>query len=189
MLYKAGPLFAHLALMLALLVPGVSRAANEFVVQDLDCRMEDGVFVLDAQIDYHFSEAALEALENGVPLFTQVHLKLRRQNAWLWEKDYYTTQIRYRLQYQAVAALYRVDEFHNNRWRDFATLDGALEALGTIKSLPVAPEQLLEAGETYEVGIRTYLDVDALPLPLRPIAYISPSWSLSSDWRSCVIRP
>lgn len=185
----AGRLLAPLALILALLVPGVGRAANEFVIQALECRLEEGIFVLDAQIDYRFSEVALEALANGVPLFTQVQLKLRRQNAWVWEKDYHTTQIRYRLQYQAVAALYRVDEFHKDTWRDFATLEGALEALGTIKSLPVVPQKLLEAGESYEVGIKTALDVDALPLPLRPIAYMSPSWSMSSDWRSCVIRP
>ncbi|MEY3760764.1 MAG: hypothetical protein RIR39_2255, partial [Pseudomonadota bacterium] len=30
--------------------------------------------------------------------------------------------------------------------------------------------------------VKVSFDRDALPLPLRPIAYIDPQWYLSSDW-------
>jgi hypothetical protein len=36
--------------------------------------------------------------------------------------------------------------------------------------------------ERYAVGIKVTLDRDALPLPLRPVAYTNPQWYLSSDW-------
>jgi hypothetical protein len=31
-------------------------------------------------------------------------------------------------------------------------------------------------------AVKVNFDRDALPLPLRPIAYIDPQWYLSSDW-------
>ena len=34
----------------------------------------------------------------------------------------------------------------------------------------------------YVVAIKVSFDRDALPLPLRPLAYINPQWYLSSEW-------
>ena len=48
------------------------------------------------------------------------------------------------------------------------------------------PLDELEPGSSYTLRMEAYLDVDVLPLPLRPQAYISRDWSLKSDvweWR------
>ncbi|MEJ2528926.1 MAG: DUF4390 domain-containing protein, partial [Gammaproteobacteria bacterium] len=66
--------------------------------------------------------------------------------------------------------------------------DVAIAALGDIQGMPVIKHSQLEKGKIYRVGLRASLDIDALPLPLRPMAYLSPSWNLSSEWRSCRIR-
>jgi len=30
--------------------------------------------------------------------------------------------------------------------------------------------------------VKTALEIEALPLPLRPVAYLTPQWHLSSGW-------
>ena len=36
----------------------------------------------------------------------------------------------------------------------------------------------------YQVKMRTFLDIESLPAPMRPLAYISSDWQLDSDWVS-----
>jgi hypothetical protein len=65
-------LLAVAAALLIGVVPPVS--ARDFDVEQVTTRLEDGTFVMDAQIDYDFSERALEALDNGVPLTVGGHI-------------------------------------------------------------------------------------------------------------------
>jgi hypothetical protein len=39
-----------------------------------------------------------------------------------------------------------------------------------------------EAGGPFEIQVKASLDIDELPLPLKPEAYLFPSWKLSSGW-------
>ncbi len=149
-------------------------------------RLVEGTYVLDAVIDYKFSAKALEALENGVPLTLEIHIQLRRKGAWIWEEDMLDSHLRYQLRYHAIASLYQLLDMQSGEQTSFATRDAAIAALGDIQSLPIIKRDLLESGEVYELRLRTFLDIDALPLPLRPMAYLSPSWNLSSKselWR------
>jgi hypothetical protein len=57
-----------------------------------------------------------------------------------------------------------------------------LAALGHVDALPLIDAQLLDKQDRYEVQLRARLDLDALPRPLRTVAYITPDWRLVSDW-------
>jgi hypothetical protein len=155
----------------------------------MECRLQDGSYQLNADIRYDFSEQALEALANGVPLTLQLHLQLRREGAWLWERDVVDRRMSLQLRYHSLAALYQLVDLESGHQQSFATRDAALTALGEIRALAVIEQKKLEQGESYRLQLRTILDIDALPLPLRSMAYISPSWNLSSDWGSCEINP
>jgi hypothetical protein len=43
-------------------------------------------------------------------------------------------------------------------------------------------QDLLIENKTYLARIRTFLDIESLPPPMRPQAYFSPNWDLSSEW-------
>ena len=176
-------------LVAGLLLFPIAIWAGEFEVTRMECRLQDGSYKLNADIRYDFSEQALEALANGVPLTLQLHLQLRRKGAWLWEGDVADRRMGLQLRYHSLAALYQLVDLENGHQQSFATRDAALAALGEIRALPVIEPGKLEQGESYKLQLRTVLDIDALPLPLRSMAYISPSWNLSSDWGSCEIKP
>ncbi|MBS1173864.1 MAG: hypothetical protein H6R12_2694 [Proteobacteria bacterium] len=58
-----------------------------------------------------------------------------------------------------------------------------------MKDLTLVRADALDADQTYRVEMRVALDIESLPLPLRPRAYLSPDWNLSSEWSRWRLRP
>lgn len=174
-------------LLFVLLFPLVSQAAD-FKILNQTCRSTEDAFVLDANIDFNFSEKVIEALQNGVPITLELHLQVRKKGAWLWEKDLMDTRLRYQIRYHALASAYQVVDLQTNTQESFVTREIAITALGEIMDLPVIRHEKMQKDKIYRVSLKASLDVDALPLPLRPIAYLSPAWNQSSEWRTCQIR-
>jgi hypothetical protein len=164
-------------------------AADEFQVTRFSTQLLDGVFLMDADIDFQFSDKALEALENGVPLTLQIHVQLRREGAWIWEKDKLDLRLRYRIRYQALPSVYQVVDLQSNTKQSFVTRESALKALGKIQALPLVKQQQLRPESSYLLSLHSELDIEALPLPLRPLAYLTPAWNLSSKWGTWRLQP
>ncbi len=169
-----------------LLLLSIPVFAGDIKVKQASSRLVDGIFVIDAEIDYEFSDVALTALENGVALTVDIHVQVRRDGAWIWEKDIIDFKQTRQLRYLPLASTYEVIDFANKQKRRFISRLAAIDALGEIKDMPVVDEQSLADGESYRMEIRSELDIEALPVPLRPTAYMSPKWKLSSEksiWR------
>lgn len=175
-------------LLLLALMPG-PLAAADFEVGQVKTSLEEGVYLLDAEIKYRFNETVLEALNHGVPLTLEVHIQVRREGAWVWEQDTAELRLRYLISYHALTSLYEVSDLNQETSRSFVTQEAALAYLGEIQRLPIVSQQQLEEGSAYRLEIRTLLDIEALPLPLRPLAYLTPDWNLSSEWRSWPLQP
>lgn len=180
--------YSLVVLLLVLLLPGVALA-EEFTISGLQAHKEGDTYLMDASIEYRFSEQALEALENGVPLTLEVHIQLRREGAWLWESDLLDVRLRYQIVYQALHGLYRVTDLMSGSQQHFATRQAALTALGSLRNVRLIQADRLTPGERYKLSLRTSLDIEALPLPLRPMAYLSPAWNLSSEWSLWHLEP
>jgi len=184
-------LLTRLALLFALawlLCPPV-HAGEEFVVDSADTRLVERTFLLNAQVHYHLSEAALEALDNGVPLTLEMRIQVRRKGAWIWESNLLERRDKYSIRYKPLPELYQVTRIPQGRKQSFATREAALDALGEVEDLPLLDRERLDPAERYLVRIKVSLDVEALPLPLRPMAYLKPSWNLSSGWTEWPLEP
>jgi hypothetical protein len=184
----AGRLARAWLLFSVLLLP-LTALAEEFRITELQARLEEGSYLVDAAIDYRFSEQALEALENGVPLTLEVHVQLRRKGAWIWEGDLLDKRLRYRIRYHALAGVYQVFNLQREGQESFVTREAALTALGRLHGIPLIERDKLKEGQVYNLAVRSVLDIEALPLPLRPTAYLTPAWNLSSDWRIWPLKP
>lgn len=178
-----------LSLLLFLLVSAGSSQAAGFSVEGLKTRKVEGVYLMDADIHYQFSDQALEALDSGVPLTLEVHTQLRREGAWIWEADLLDARLRYRILHQALHGLYQVTDIANGTQQYFATRKAAFTALGRIRDVQLIEAKKLQQGETYRLSLKSSLDIEALPLPLRPLAYLSPAWNLSSEWSLWRLQP
>jgi len=171
------PVFGH-ADTLAL------SAADGFgvAVKNAEIMLQGDSYALSADIDYRLSARAKEALQNGVPLYWDVHIKTLQHRDYFWDSTLSSTGLRYRIQYHALLNMYRVRNEGDGELYNFSTLSAALDSMATIRDFRVLERSAYVPGKRYAVGIKVTLDRDALPLPLRPIAYTNPQWYLSSDW-------
>jgi hypothetical protein len=181
-----GSLGALVALMQ--LLSGVALAAA-FTVGAVTTRLEGNLYVADARIEYRFSPVALEALDNGVPLTVDVHLQVRRRSAWLWEDSLVDRHLRYSIRYQPLSERYLVAQLPDGFKKSFVSREAAIVALGELEGITLLGQDRLKPNERYEVQLNASLDLEALPLPLRPMAYLRPSWKLSSGWSEWKLRP
>ncbi len=139
-------------------------------------------YLLSAEIDYQLSEKAKDALQNGVPLFWSIQIRLLQHRDVLWNKALVEAAIRYRLQYYALLNMYRVRNEDNGEIYSFSTLPAALGLMSAVHDFRVIGKAELAPDKQYLCAVKVNFDREALPLPLRPLAYIDPQWYLSSDW-------
>lgn len=177
----------RLVLVLGML-PGL-LAAGEFEITQVKTRLQEGVYLLDAEIDYQFNETVLEALNHGVPLILELHIQVRHEGAWVWEQDVAELRLRYLIRYHALTSLFEVSDLAQETSRTFVTQDAALSYLGELHGLPIVDQQQLLADTPYHLEMKAQLDIEALPLPLRPLAYLTPAWNLSSGWGLWPLTP
>jgi len=93
------------------------------------------------------------------------------------------------LRYRPLSGMYELRNLVGDERLSFATRDAALRTLGNIVAMPIIERKQLDLDEDYLVRIDVGLDIEALPLPMRPMAYIKRDWSISSEpweWR---LRP
>lgn len=180
---------AFLSGVLYCLLP-LSGYADEFSaeVKQAEITLQGDSYVLSADIVYQLSEKALVALQNGVPLFWDIQVKIRQHRDVVWDKTLVDTGIRYRIQYHALLNMYRVSNESNGEVNNFSTLSAALDSMSSIHDFHLIERAKLAPEIQYLYAVKVNFDREALPLPLRPIAYIEPQWYLSSDWTIWPLR-
>ena len=164
-----------------LLLPVLAWASN-FAVLEARTRLENGVYLLTAKIDYDLSPAALAALRNGIPLTVSLEMEVWRQREWLWDEIIASLQQRFHLEYHALARQYVVINLNNGELKSFPTRSAATDYLGRIENFPLLDASLLGPADGCYGRLRATLDIEALPAPLRPLAYLSTEWHLTSEW-------
>ncbi len=178
-----------LLLGLFLSVSCATLAANDFEVKQIQTQIKDGRFSLDANVDLGLSATVLEALDNGVPLTFVFHTQVRRAKSWLWEDSLLDQQLHYAIRYKPLSGRYEVYRLPSTEGKEFVTRDAAIRALGEFNDIQLVTQSALEPDTGYEVQIKVFLDIEKLPLPLRPMAYLKPSWKLSSGWSKWPLTP
>jgi len=178
-------LAAPLLLTILLLASGVLSAA-EITYKTVVIGEENGQIVIDLLEHYELSDVMIEALENGVPLTFVTEVTLEPEEGGFWRSALLKKRLRRTLRYHPLAESYEVWDSLTEKSRFFATREAALVALGDIKEWVLIPADQLEKKRFYQITVESWHDIGALPLPLRPRAYLSPGWHLSSkvyEWR------
>jgi hypothetical protein len=165
-----------LCVALSLVAPG----AEGFVIRTATLDRVGSDYVLNADIRYDFSPAAIEALEHSVPLTLVLRCRVERLRSHWWNETVVDYDRHLQIRYQPLGQLFQMNLDDRENRQSYTTLHSLLDAMGTIRRLPVFSADKLLSGATYQAELTVWLDIETLPLPLRPTAYLSPSWYLSS---------
>ena len=176
-------LFAALVCLLIISLPTQSYA-DGFNVLAAETKLKEHVYLLEANLDLKFSADALDALRSGVPLIVLVNIEVLKDRNWWLDKTVAKLEQGYLLLYHALSEKYIIHNLNSGAQQNFNGLNTAIHSLSNLRDLPLIDKNLLDEGDNYYVRLRTYLDIESLPAPMRPIAYISSQWQLESDWYS-----
>ena len=163
--------------------------AGGFNIISAETTLNKNVYQLNAKIDLNFSDDALEALRSGVPLIILVNIEVQKDRDWWWDKTVAELEQGYLLLYHALSEKYIIHNLNSGAQKNYISLGAALHSLSNIREFPLIDKNLLDEEDKYYARIRTYLDIESLPAPMRPIAYISSQWQLESDWFSWPLKP
>src|SRR5271155_2103692 len=178
--------FLALALAQSLHAEGL---AGRFEVRTADLELKDGVYHLNARIDLPISEAVRRGLVEGVPLALEVDLDVERVRQLLPNSRVAELTQRYHLQFNAVSASYVLRNDNSGQQQSLETVDGALELLSEVRSIPVLDKALLSADRRYEASVRAKLDYGSVPFTLRVLMFWVNEWHRESDWYTWPLQP
>jgi hypothetical protein len=165
------------------LLAGTALAQEgRFEVRSAGSRLASGVYYVTARIDYRLSDDALAALDSGVDLTFDVQIEVIRERRFWPDAIAASLQQSYVLSYQPLSERYLLMNLNSGEQTSHATLFAALTDLGRITELPLIDAALLDEDSRYQARLRTVLDQDTLPGPLRLLAFWGSGFRLESEW-------
>ena len=162
--------------------------AAPFTIKNAEITVNNKVYELSAKIEYRLSQKVLEALQSGVPLLIALDIEVEKHRKWWKNTTVAVLEQRYLLLYHALSEKYVLNNLNSGAQQNFSSLQEALDTLGSIRSLPLIDQKLLDPDSEYFARLRTYLDLDSLPPPIQPIAYLSSQWRLESKWQQWPLK-
>ncbi len=155
---------------------------NDFYIKSAKSYMFNDGVVIDADMQMNFSAEVSEALENGIPLMIVVEAQLFRER-FLWRNIMIKSSQRlFELRYHPLTNIHEVTNMATGDRYSFNSRQEAMSVLGNIHGAHLIDKQMLSQDSEYKIQIRTFLDINYLPLALRQIASLSSSWYLRSPW-------
>jgi len=160
-------------------------ASTAFSIEQAQTRMVDNVYRLSANFRFELSEQIVEALHNGVPITLTLDMSIYRERSYIWDEQIASLTQSYQIRYQALTKQYMVKNLNTGLVDNFKDIQGAYENLDTLENFPLIDSKLISPDSRHYTMLRTRVDLDSLPVPLRLRAYFSSVWALSSEWYTC----
>lgn len=176
------------ALWLLLALP----AAADFNVTEVQPRFDNGALVLNGNIDLVLTPKVEEALSKGIQLDVMIDVRLYRLRWFVWRQDVGNWTLRRRIGYHALSSQYLISTAESDvdvNKESHGSVQEALKALGALNDLRLPLSSPALPDNEYTVEVRASLDIEALPSPLRPVAYTSLAWRLNSGWSTWKLVP
>lgn len=177
-------LLATVLLTLTLLLAPRADAAN-FSVKSAQAYLNDRVLHVDARFDLPVNPRIEEALSKGIPIDVVIEVNMVKHR-WWWRNRLITdTVLRRHIQFHALSRQYLVSGMReDDSSESFGSLSQALAHAGTLDAFKIflTTKKEIEADARYLLMLRARLDIEALPMLMRPLAYATPSWRRSTGW-------
>ena len=194
---RSPPLALLLALALTLLAGSSAQAADEpesaseegrFTVHTAYTELIDGVYFLNADVEFSLNAAALKALESSLPLTIRFEIEIIRKRPFIWDETVARLQHVDQIAYHPLSQRYLMRELSTGEVESFASYRAAVARLGQVSDVALIDQALLDPSATYRIRVRAVLDLSEYSAPLRVYASLWQSWTIRSDWYEWVLR-
>jgi hypothetical protein len=167
---------------------GAQAAEGRFEIRNAFAQPVDGVWQLSAMVDLSLSEAALDALAEGIPLTLVLDIEVTRERRFLPDEDVAELQQRWRLEYDALSERYVVINLNSRAQSTYPSLAEALDDLSRIDALPLIDADLLVAGSRHDISLQASVEIGGISTAVKILVFWR-DWSRSTEWYTWSIRP
>jgi len=161
---------------------------GRFVVHTAYSELIDGVYYLNADVEFSLDQPALKALESSLPLTIKFEIEIIRSRRFIWDETVARLEHVDVIAYHPLSQRYLVRELATGEVESFASYRAAVARLGQVSDVPLIDERLLDANSKYRVRIRAIMDLSEYSAPLRVFASFWQDWTIESDWYEWVLR-
>jgi hypothetical protein len=159
-----------------------SQDTTRFEVRSAYVEPNEGVYQLNATLEFELPEGAREAIRQGAPLTLHVDIVVKRERSYWLDETVAALGQDYQLVYHALSERYLVRNLNSSEQTSYATLDSALDAIRVISGLPILDKALVAPDQRHEISVRANLDVRTIPDALRLVLFWADDWRQRSDW-------
>ena len=156
--------------------------SGTFKVTEISTQKGDDSYLLNARVDIDLNTGPREALENGIPLVFELQIQTLEKHVWIWDVVVAEYKQARQVQKHALSRTYLVKDLDSGAQRSYIKLEDALQAAGYLHNFPVLDYARMQDDQSYSVRLRVNLDIEALPTPVRLLAYVSSAWDMDSEW-------
>jgi len=177
--YRFGTLSVLCLLLGGLVAAPDSAMARAFEIRDVNAAIANERLELEFDMDLTFSDDALDALNHGIALFLVVEVELRRKRRFMADALLEISRRDVEIRYHGLSRRYVIQETGIGAVSSHLTIADALRSISSNRQvlMPV-PELPTNQSIDYLIAVRTRLNTENLPYPLRLISKLLPSWRL-----------
>jgi hypothetical protein len=149
--------------------------------------VDQGVYQLFARVVYPVNDDIRAALKDGLTLTFDLDVVVSRERRFWMDETIREVSLKRELNYHAVSDRYvtrDLDPPNSTEQHSYATLEEALEALGTVDAWPFLLSNQLSANRQYRVNLRAGVRRGRLPDTLRVLLFWTDDWHRESEWFS-----
>jgi hypothetical protein len=170
------------ASLLALAWPALVLAQSRFEIRSAYVELSDGVYLLNAKLDFELPRRAREAIADGLPLTLELEIIVDRSRRLWPDETVATLEQHYELGFHALSQRYLVRNLNSGEQTSYPTLDAALDSLSVVDRLPILDRSLVDPQLRYEVNLRAMLNVRTMPDAMRFLLFWVDSFKQTSEW-------
>jgi hypothetical protein len=185
---QAGISWAAVALAGLLFAAAPAAAAERFEIRNAFAEPVNGVWNLNAIIDLGLTDAAREALDEGISLTLVLDVEITVERRFLPDASIAELAQRWELAYDALSQRYVVTNLNSRARSAHATLEESLDELSHVRALPLVDAALLREGKRHEISVRAELEIGGVPDAIKVLIFWR-DWTLTTDWYTWSVRP
>ena len=144
--------------------------------------IDNNTYYLDVSSELTLTEESYRALRQGISFEIHTDFQLLKKRKWLWNKTVFGKKLIHKLEHKPLTENFLITNLNTGIVNYYKNLDAAVNAICNISKMKLFDKNKLQKNIKYLAKIRLYLDIDSLPSPLRPRAYFSSDWNISSQW-------
>lgn len=157
---------------------------GELAVQSAFVSVEDGVYQLQARVQYPVNDQIRAALRDGVTLTFDLDARVERERRFWADAEVVSLRLRRELGYHTVSDRYVVREAARAEQDSYPTLEAALAALGRVDRWPILVESQIDRARDYVVSVRAAVRRGRMPEALRVLLFWTDDWQRDTGWYS-----